>query len=81
MPGKVFIDSNIFIYAKIEQPDSHNHELAKKFLKALDTEDMQHEQLIEKKLKIINPFYKPRRPAKECEEKKKKGDQSTDYTD
>jgi predicted nucleic acid-binding protein len=50
MPGKVFIDSNIFIYAKVEQPDSHNHELAKKFLKELEGD-------IIISIQVLNEFY------------------------
>jgi predicted nucleic acid-binding protein len=50
MPGKIFIDSNIFIYAKVEQPGSHNHELAKKFLKELEGE-------IIISIQVLNEFY------------------------
>ena len=50
MPGKIFIDSNIFIYARVEQPGSHNHELAKKFLKALEGE-------IIISIQVLNEFY------------------------
>jgi len=33
MPDKVFIDSNIFIYAKVEQSGENKYQIAKEFLK------------------------------------------------
>ena len=50
MPGKVFIDSNIFIYAKVEQPDIHHHEAARKFLNAIEDE-------IIVSIQVLNEFY------------------------
>ena len=39
MNDKIFVDTNIWVYAKIEGKD-----------------DLKHNQLIENKLRIINPF-------------------------
>jgi predicted nucleic acid-binding protein len=50
MPDRIFIDSNIFIYAKIKQGVSHNHELAKKFLEKLEGE-------IIISIQVLNEFY------------------------
>jgi predicted nucleic acid-binding protein len=50
MPGKIFIDSNIFIYAKVEHPGSPNHELAKKFL------ETRGEEIIIS-IQVLNEFY------------------------
>ncbi|MGD2086772.1 MAG: PIN domain-containing protein [Candidatus Aminicenantes bacterium] len=50
MPDKIFIDSNIFIYAKVEHAGSHNHELAKKFLKELEGK-------IIISIQVLNEFY------------------------
>jgi predicted nucleic acid-binding protein len=50
MPGNIFIDSNIFVYAKVEQPGCHKHELAKQFLKELEGE-------IIISVQVLNEFY------------------------
>ena len=47
MKDRVFFDSNIIITSALENDCS-----------ILYTEDLQHEQVIEGKLKIINPFEK-----------------------
>ena len=50
MQGKIFIDSNIFIYARVEQPGFQKHELARKFLKELEGE-------IIISIQVLNEFY------------------------
>ena len=45
MKDRIFIDTNIFVYSVIQNNCT-----------ILYTEDMQHEQIFENKLKIINPF-------------------------
>ena len=42
MRDKIFIDTNIFVYAFLDS--------------ILYSEDMQHKQIIENQLQIINPF-------------------------
>ena len=91
MPNKIFVDSNVFIYAKVDYPDGESkHEIAKKFLESVEgelivstqvlgefynvldrhkvndnviqdnineiLEDVNQGHLIDKRLKIINPF-------------------------
>jgi predicted nucleic acid-binding protein len=50
MQGKVFIDSNIFIYAKIEDKEKDKHILARLFLNSL-------REKVEISTQVINEFY------------------------
>ncbi|MBC8485458.1 MAG: hypothetical protein H8D45_05400 [Bacteroidetes bacterium] len=82
MNDRVFVDTNIWVYAKIKVKDDPKHKFAKDFLcwklkekyhysvydslilasaieadcTILFSEDLHHNQLIENKLRIINPF-------------------------
>ncbi|MCD4745700.1 MAG: hypothetical protein K8R58_05325 [Bacteroidales bacterium] len=65
MKDKILIDSNVWIYLASKQ-DVRKKKIAGELIstgivadcKILYTEDLQHNQLIEKKLRIINPFKK-----------------------
>ena len=50
MQDKVFIDSNIFIYAKIEDKEKDKHILARLFLNSL-------REKVEISTQVINEFY------------------------
>ncbi len=62
MKDRIFIDTNVFVYAYLE--DSSNIKKRQKFIASalknncsfLYSEDMQHNQIIENSLRIINPF-------------------------
>lgn len=50
MPDKIFIDSNIFIYAKVEKSGDENHRKAMEFLRSVEGE-------IVISIQILNEFY------------------------
>jgi predicted nucleic acid-binding protein len=50
MPDKVFIDSNIFIYAKIKSQDAKKHIGAQSFLRSLDRQ-------VIISIQVVNEFY------------------------
>jgi predicted nucleic acid-binding protein len=57
MTAKIFIDTNVIIYAKFDD-SSNKYKIANKLLSQniKSTEDLSHEQIVDSSLQIINPF-------------------------
>jgi predicted nucleic acid-binding protein len=56
MPDRVFVDSNIFIYAKVPQPDESKYQHAQNFLKTLEGDIIISTQVLNEFYNVLNKY-------------------------
>ncbi|NIM12340.1 MAG: PIN domain-containing protein [Candidatus Aminicenantes bacterium] len=56
MPDRIFIDSNIFIYAKVQESGESKHEIAQKFLESVSGEIIISTQVLSEFYYVLNRY-------------------------